>query len=349
MKLVKWLAVVPITLVLVSSMDVGQAHAMTVHNQKQYAITSSPRVKLVYNRNITRGVPKEYSTGNYPGSGKLNHMRVNHGAKHVKFNTSIFLPHNGEARWTAPQSSAIVGHYAYVMYNYNGKLNDHRDFVVRYDLNKIHHHGLELGYTSNHKDGIKVGPVFNGGHGQSLAYNPKKKQLWFLNMGRGSYAKASAEQLSLKTLRPIYRINFRFSYNSSLMDNTLAFDNSGHAFTYVRSGGGNVRKGAYKIYRGSISRSGVHFNLMKTAIRHAAGPIPQGLGYNPKNDRLYFVSDGSIISAPAWKVNRLKKSDIRYVRVKTNREFEGLTFNRKGHGYLLTLRPPELMRMSGSF
>ncbi|MHA8263541.1 hypothetical protein ACYATO_07600 [Lactobacillaceae bacterium Melli_B3] len=235
------------------------------------------------------------------------------------------------------------------MYNYNAKSNDMRDFIVRYDMNKINDHGLALDQQTNHKQGVKVGPVFRGGHGQSLAYNPKKKQLWFINMGQGAHVYASAEQISLKTLRSKYRVKFKFSGSGSFMDNVLAFDKRGHAFTYVRSGGGNVKRGAYKVYRGSVSRSGVHFSLMKCAIRHAAGKIPQGMGYNPKNDRLYFISDGSIMSIPAWKVNRLKKSDIHYVHVKTNREFEGLSFNRQGHGYLLTLRPPELMRVKGSF
>ncbi|MBW1606201.1 hypothetical protein [Lactobacillus sp. Sy-1] len=327
----------------------SHVNAMKTVNQKQPAITKWGAVKMVYNKNIMRKNPKNYSVGNYPGSGRINRMRVTSGAKHVKFQTAYFLSHNTSANWAAPQSAARVGRYVYVMYNYNAKFKDNRDFIVRYDTHKIKNYGIPLHHKDTKVDGVKVGPVFNGGHGQSLAYNPKNKQLWFLNMGRGSYYHVKAERVSIKTLRPNYQVRFKLSFNSSLMDNVLAFDKHGRAYTYVRSGGGSVKQGAYKIYYGSISTKGVHFNLARRAIRHAAGPIPQGMGYNPKNNRLYFVSDGSILSIPANKVNTLKRRDIKYVHVKTNREFEGITFDKHGHGLLLVLRPAELMRITGNF
>ncbi|UQS86100.1 hypothetical protein MOO44_00200 (plasmid) [Nicoliella spurrieriana] len=332
------------------STDSYQALAMTTKNQKQPAITSIGRIKTINNKNITRKLPKRYSNGYYPESGHINRMRVNGGAKNVHFTTSYFLSHDNSQLWAAPQSAARVGHYVYVMYNLNRSFNDKHDFIVRYDIRKMKNHGIPLLHKNKKAAGIKVGPVFKGGHGQSLSYNPKNKQLWFVNVGRGSAYNASAERVSMRTLRPNYQVKFKFTRNRLLsMDNSLAFDKHGRAYTYVRAGGGDVKVGAYRIYYGKISTSGVHFRVAKHAIRHAAGAIPQGMGYNPKNNRLYFVSDGSIISIPANKVNRFKKHDIHYIHVKTNREFEGLTFNRKGEGLLLVLRPSELMKMSGSF
>ncbi|MEJ6401064.1 hypothetical protein [Nicoliella lavandulae] len=318
------------------------AHAMSTYNQKTAAVTSIPQVKVVQNPNITRALPNPYGYGQNQSNnqGRLNTITVNGGAKSVSFTTSAFLM----TSQGSPQSGALVGKYLYAMYNANRSEsdNDRKDYIVRYDLSKLQNNQFPA-------DAIKQGPEFDGGHGQSLSYNPKTKQLWFLNIARGSDTHAAAELVSKSTLTPTNSVQFKFSSNGSSIDNNLAFDKNGYAYTYVKSGGGNVPQGAYKIYRGKITTKGVHFDLMKSAIRHSAGAIPQGFGYNPKNGRLYFVSDSSIVSAPANKLNNLSKSDVKYIHADSTREFEGLLFNASGKGFLISLRPDELMAMKGSF
>ncbi|MHA8263603.1 hypothetical protein ACYATO_07935 [Lactobacillaceae bacterium Melli_B3] len=342
MKMSKLLTMLATTAIAYGIAGAPGVHAMSTYNQKQAAVTSIPKVNVVDNPNITRSVPRPYAYGkNTDRSGGLNHITVKSGSKSVSFTTSIYLNSFDSG---VPQSAAIAGHYVYAMYNRNTSQvdDDLHDYIVRYDLNKVKDNQIS-------DDGVKVGPTFEGGHGQSISYNPKTKQIWFLNLAKGSDTHAAAELINPDTLAPTRKINFKFASNGSSMDNTLSFDKYGRAYTYVKSGGGNVPTGAYKIYRGSITTKGVHFDLMKSAIRHPAGDIPQGMGYNPKSNRLYFISDGCIISIPASKVNNLKKSDIRYVNTNSNREFEGMVFDHSGTGYLLTLRPNEMMKMNGSF
>ncbi|MBW1606434.1 hypothetical protein [Lactobacillus sp. Sy-1] len=340
MKFSKW-ATALATVALFSSVGATSVNAMSTYNQKQAAVTSIPQVRVVQNPNITRSLPT-YSFGKYQlnNAGNLNHIKVSGGATNVSFTTHAFLM----TSQGSPQSGVLVGKYLYAMYNQNRSEsdNDANDYIVRYDMSKLQNHVFPT-------DAIKVGPTFRGGHGQSLSYNPKTKQLWYLNIARGSATSASAELVSQKTLKPTNRVQFKFSTNGSSIDNNLTFDKYGRAYTYVKSGGGSVPQGAYKIYRGTISTKGVHFTLMRSAIRHAAGAIPQGFSYNPKNNRLYFISDGSIVSAPAGKLNNLSKSDVKYIHADTNREFEGMIFNKSGKGYLITLRPDEIMTMKGSF
>ncbi|UQS86213.1 hypothetical protein MOO44_00810 (plasmid) [Nicoliella spurrieriana] len=326
---------------LFSSVGVTSANAMSTYNQKQTAVTSIPSVKVVDNTNVFKKL-QPYSGGKYQSNnqGNLNHITVGRGATNVSFTTHAFLMTSAGS----PQSAVQVGKYLYTMYNANRSEsdNDLQDYIVRYDTSKLQNNQFPT-------DAIKVGPTFNGGHGQSLSYNPKTKQLWFLNIARGSAESAAAELVSQSSLKPTNKVQFKFSQNGSSIDNNLTFDKYGRAYTYVKSGGGSVPQGAYKIYRGSISTKGVHFTLMRSAIRYSAGSIPQGFSYNPKNGRLYFISDGVIISAPSGKLNNLSKSDIKYVRANTNREFESMVFTKSGKGYLISLRPDEMMTMKGSF
>ncbi|MHA8263542.1 hypothetical protein ACYATO_07605 [Lactobacillaceae bacterium Melli_B3] len=89
MKFSKWMLVLLVPMVC-GLENPTVVNAMTTRHQRRPAVTKLPRVKTVNNANITRGLPKEYSTGNYPQSGKLNSMRVTKGFKHVRFNTSFF-------------------------------------------------------------------------------------------------------------------------------------------------------------------------------------------------------------------------------------------------------------------
>lgn len=71
------------------------------------------------------------------------------------------------------------------------------------------------------------------------------------------------------------------------------------------------------------------------------------MGYNPHNGRLYLVSDDSIQTLPARKLNgrgSLRPSDIKYTRFNSYREFESMIFDSTGHAMLLSNRNPELLR-----
>ncbi|TPR51629.1 hypothetical protein [Apilactobacillus micheneri] len=296
--------------------------------------------KYVYNKNYTRkDYHKHYKRGHRI---KDNNIRSFGGNYRTKLKTLMFLTSarkdSKHRRWN-PQSIAITpkGRYAFVMYPKE---------VVRYNLIKLHKMGVNYKHPNltrkQIKAAVKYGPIINTGHGQSLSYNPKNHRLWFINMGiMNKHAKL--EELSIRTLKPIQIIKFHYSSVYSL-SNELAFDKHGNLYTYTRtSGDGAIKNGTIRISQGYIHHHKVHFKMIMQGIRHAPGYRTQSLAYNPRNNRLYFVSDGGILSAPVNKLGHLKKHDIRDTKFLTHREFEGLAFTKKGQGYLLLNRSPEIM------
>ncbi|KRK56915.1 hypothetical protein [Fructilactobacillus fructivorans] len=313
--------------------------------------------QMVNNQDYSRGdyqyIPVYKQGDNFP-----NALHTIRGNGHSDFITQYFLP-TYTSRYSRmndenhrlmrnPQSVVLHGQYAYVMYTFYGGSNT--GFVVRYDLKKLQQLGFNLpGYMSKFRhsktqlDGIKIGPIFKTGHGQSLAYNPKNKQMWFVKQNG---FKPVVQRFDMDTLKPMQEVKVKINSSGPVpMGMVLAFDKRGNAYFYSITHHGIAPRGSVKIYRGQISDKDAQFKLIPQVIRHAPGIVPQSLAYNAQNNNLYLVSNGGIMRLPVSKLGHLKKSDVRTIITDGHREFEGLSFE-DGKGMLLVNRGPELMRMT---
>lgn len=191
------------------------------------------------------------------------------------------------------------------------------------------------------------------GHGQTMAYNPKTKKLWYLpNMKQKKCKAVMVDPMSLKQEAII---NFKLK-SSVQCPSTLTFDKRGYAYCYSRTTKKKKKVPAHvaKIYKGTLSPTRVSFQLVMKGLRWAPGTTPQGIGYNPKSDRLYLVSDRSIVTVPVGKILNagkpsLQAADVKAARWSYSREFEGISFDNKGNGYFLTNKPDEVMLVSKDF
>lgn len=186
---------------------------------------------------------------------------------------------------------------------------------------------------------VKYGPVFNGGHGQAMALNPKNGQLWLLYNPDGSASSTKLFEISKSSLKPINTVKFHMSPYP--MGDTLAFDKNGNAYMCIRTFGGAAPVGSLKLFKGKITPHSVNFKMVQ-GLRYAPGAIMQNMSYNPSNNRIYFITDGEIMSVPANHYSHLKPSDVRADELSDHYEFEDLAFH-DGKGYLLVHYPSELM------
>lgn len=326
------------------------ANYRTVNNKNYARGKYTYKQTSAYQKNIFQSTPDTLK--GVKGNGKTN------------FVTEYFLPvsYHKSGDFGNPQSVAIVNNYAYIMYTKHGGSN--QGFIVRYDLAKLNALGGNKSGTMNILrqaswnqvanrlnssdkkvlQAIKVGPTQYVGHGQSMAYNPKNKQMWFV-LKTGIHA--AIERVNLKTLKPYHRINFKLSSTVPMGEN-LTFDKRGNAYFYSYVSGGWAPKKSVKLYKGKITNNSVHFKLVMQGIRHAPGAIAQSIDYNPKNDNLYLISDGGVTRFPVKKLGHLSAKNVRTVITNQSREFEGLAFNKKGQGFLLVNKGPELMKMTKS-
>ncbi len=201
-----------------------------------------------------------------------------------------------------------------------------------------------------YKKYVRVSGQMTVGHGQTLAYNPKTKKLWYIPNAKRKWGKAV--MVNPDTLKQEASIDFVFKKNIKC-PSVLTFDKNGNAYVYTKSYGGWAPKNTAKIYKGTITPSKVKFRLVMSGIRYAPGDIVQSIGYNPANDCLYLMSDCSIIRVPVAKLNtkksKLKKSHIKAARFGGQREFEGIAFDNAGNGYFLVNKPDEIMQVNRGF
>ncbi|MDR0950521.1 MAG: hypothetical protein LBM13_02615 [Candidatus Ancillula sp.] len=222
-------------------------------------------------------------------------------------------------------------------------------------------------------DCVLVGPEFAIGHGQGLAYNYKTGSLWMMYANKianksGAYKgqyKNTLYQIDLKKLSPVKQLNFYMTKsirNSSATgssitgSNNLAFDEAGNFYLNVTQktpGTGNYATPAYaeRIYTGVLNEATNQVTGMKVLRQHmkySPGYNDQNLNYNPKNNRLYVVSDFAMYSIPVSKLRSgtVKSSDVRLSEFTTHRETESITWDKSGHPLILKVRGPELMYSS---
>ncbi|VDG19434.1 hypothetical protein [Lactobacillus buchneri NRRL B-30929] [Lactiplantibacillus mudanjiangensis] len=176
-----------------------------------------------------------------------------------------------------------------------------------------------------------VGPTIQTGHGQALGYDTKHKRL-FLYSSHATNPQLQAVNKTKLTTKTTY-------HATGTKPSVLTFDTSGNAYCGIFKGNN------YYIYQSSYQGKTLKFAL-KLIIKNQMTDQNQGLSYNAHNQRLYLLGDAGWTSLPikALKQKTLTAADLQNVTIKTTKEFENLTFDSQGYGYLTTLYSPELMK-----
>ncbi|MCT3035245.1 GW dipeptide domain-containing protein [Pediococcus parvulus] len=355
---------------------------ISTYTQPEVALNAFDKTKYTYVKNVNYFVnaPSSYGIApNYPHIVSIaNTIKHESGEGQTDFTTDIYLPstYKKSGDFGNAQSMIIDGDTAYVM-NEIPHTTTGQGFVVKYNLTKLRDlvkdskdysvlrraaynklNGKAL--TDDEKEAITcmtVGPTFTTGHGQSMALNPKTNQIWFVGKSGLSNETSNIQELNKTTLRPDKQINFKMGQNQNTPQN-LTFDKNGNFYEFVQNTAAWGPKNGVKIYKGSIrSDNSVQINLVMQGMEHAPGTHSQSIAYNAVNDRLYFVADGSILSVPVSKLGKLSVGDVRSENFQSydannkkinTREFEGLTFDASGAGYLLSIRGVEIMKATSS-
>lgn len=342
---------------------IGAAASVKVYHQHSSALIYHPsKMRSVNDSKVHYiKVPKKYAHIAKTAMGGEMHAIS---GKKVTFKTKMLLPDPGKdnQRWGNPQSIAISkSGYMYVVYCPTNLKNTGR--IVRYDMQRLEqlgvyknpkilqsayvkHHGKYSETQENLQHAIKVGGLFDTGHGQSLAYNLKSHALY---MWRDNEKKARVpmtstgyiQHISASSLKPDRAISFHLrSHGFIYGGHTLTFDKYGNAYFWSNPGNGA------NIYKGSISKHHVKFRRTYQVLKHTPGTRIQSMGYNPKRARLYLVSDDSIASFPSKRLNgngSLSKGSFEWSELSPKRETEGLTYDSSGHGYVLVNHNPEVL------
>lgn len=227
-----------------------------------------------------------------------------------------------------PQSVVITPN-GKVFVEYGGVNNGaDNDLIARYNINNL---GQVEAY----------GNVFNGGHGQGLAYNPANNTLWTLGNHSGSAEGSDfVDEISMRTLNPIHKLVFHADSDHPFGD-VLTFDKNGNAYMSTITFGGSAPHYSLKLYKGRITAHSIHFHMVQ-GVRHAPGLKFQNMNYDPNQNRIYIVVNSELMSIPVSKIGHLSGSDIKVTKLSGGYEFEDLAFY-QGHGYLLVHYPNELL------
>ena len=307
---------------------------------------------------------------------KKNLMKTIEGNINYTFKTEYFLPmawknngHSGTNEyWYNCQSIAIHGKYMYILTSSGYDLN--KGFIVRYNMDILNKYNLstsnlslmrELGMDLENagpltkkqkaiKKAIKVGPVFNTGHGQSLSYNPKDNSMWMWQDDDSSNYPIRLMSIDMNDLKPNKTYYLSVSHNNRKIKEfrNLAFDNEGNFYTdYIVKSKSNPN-GSSVIFKGKVLNNvSLEIEHLGT-IKNRPGTYSQSLSINPITNRMYLVSDGVFYTMPLDKLNNktLVEADFHYSVFDTNREFEGISFDDAGNSYLLVLRGTEVLKSS---
>ncbi|UQS84816.1 hypothetical protein MOO46_06105 [Apilactobacillus apisilvae] len=341
---------------LLTGATTTMASASSTIHQKGNALTGAVSKKVVNNKNYATIPAYSYtSSKDYISSSTYQTKPDTYKFKAGNFKrnaqTFMYLPvsHNYSGDIANPQSAVQSpdGHYVYVMYSLGN------NSIIRYDLWKLH----DLGVNTDHMDSlrrgintnpqikaaIKYGSKFSVGHGQSLSYNPKNNKLYFFDMLLTTN-KPTLVEINPDTLKVTKKISFKLNNNDSI-NNELTFDKHGNFYTYIKHMNKGKVAGGITIYKGQLKGNRVHMESIQQGLAHAPGDHTQGMGYNPKSNRLYFVSDGAITSVPVNKLGHLKPNDVRTTKWDVTREFEGISFTKSGRGLILMNRGAELVEV----
>lgn len=366
------------SLSMVVAMPLPLAQALTTHNQKGDALKKYDvkKYKTVKNKNFGK---LKYKFKGYGLDTTAHSIKVKKGAhKGTKFVTWAYLPksYDGSGDMGNPQAIAVMpdAKTAYISYAATAelkkkfKLGKNKGRIVRYDLEKLEELGANIGDMSEFatasrmrrnavRDGkdlstaltqrqqdllscVTFGPWINMGHGSAMGYDRKRNALWLSS--KTSQIKTNLIRINIDTLKPVTKYNFTLK-STVPMGNNLVFDKRGRCYFYSHSQAEWAPKGSIKIYQGKIGSKSVKFRLIMQGVKNSPSKNVQTIGYNPKSNRLYFVSNGTAVSVPVKKLGKLKKSDVKTSLFSGKREFEGLAFDKTGKSYLLVNKDPEIM------
>lgn len=248
-----------------------------------------------------------------------------------------------------PQSITVSpdGKTAWVMSsNKSGSDNARTGRIYRIDLSRF---WKKKARGSKDSGAVKAGPEIVTGHGQTLSFNPKTHELWYVRETK--VLNTTLVRVNPKTMEIEKEIHFRFG-STIVFPPTFVFDKDGNCWTYTRSTGSNwVSAGTIRFYKGKIEGNHVTFRMINQGLRYPPGNLCQTFGYNPQNDRLYVAANGEILTVPAGKLsrNRITASDVQCIKFGGCREFEGIAFTETGCAYFVTNKPSEIMRDSVSY
>ncbi|WP_367365623.1 GW dipeptide domain-containing protein [Pediococcus parvulus] len=355
---------------------------ISTYTQPEVDLNAFDKAKYTYVKNVNYFVnaPSSYGIApNYPHIvSTANTIKHESGEGQTNFTTDMYLTSTNKksGNFGNAQSLVIDGNTGYVMNEVPGTTTN-QGFVVKYNLTKlrqlvknskdysvlrraISNKLNKKKLTSFQKEALTcmtVGPTFTTGHGQAMALNPKTNKIWFIGKSGSSDETSNIQELNKSTLLPDKQINFKMGqYQNTPMN--LTFDRNGNFYAYVKNAASWAPKNSLKLYQGQIaSNNTVQMHLVMQGLQYAPGTHAQSIGYNAVNDRLYFVADGSISSVPASKLGKLSVGDVRSENFQSydannkkinTREFEGLTFDASGTGYLLSIRGVEIMKATSS-
>lgn len=300
------------------------ANANTIHQHRNALANYSTDYRFVNNHNY--GFTQRYNHNYYQGS--PNYINYASGNDRVHFSHPIEIDDGN------PQSMIITPHkIAYILYNNGGNNNQ----LSKFNLNHVYDGQVSAEKTSGN---LKLG------HGQGLAYNPKAHQIWCVTNSEGSSNHPTLAEINPRTLKINHQISFPFEDNS--FGDVLTFDKKGNAYNCVRTFGGNAPVGSLKLYKGKITTHSVHFHMLRQGIKRGPGYIMQNMNYNPSNNRIYFISDSVIMSAPVSRLNHLRPRDVHTSKFTHHREFEDVAFYNH-RGYLLLNDPERIMISNRNF
>jgi hypothetical protein len=323
-----------------------------------------------------------WSPGYYfRGENKPNTIKTKKGETYT-FKTRYYLPvysmlGDKKTPWSSIQSAMIVDDYLYTVIK-DPTRKETYGRIIRYDMAKIDALGAandpsflrenfesigikdpksEFEIALN--DAIKIGPMFEMGHGQSLSYNWKTKEIWMwkdMSMKAAYYSKHPCilQRINAETLEPDAYLQFKMQTGNGTVvasGHNLTFDTSGNFYFFAVTQTGTYPKGSAKLYKGQLrkgSKFKVKINIVSQLINKGPGPVGQTIYYNQKDKRLYLGSDASFLSIPANKIDKngkskIKKSELKATLLNTKRELESLTADSDGKLYLFSNRGPEIL------
>lgn len=356
-----------------------------VINQTKPALKSYKvkKYKLLKNKNYGKYNPKKFKTTAQYATGQ-NKITTKKGNKKATFTTLVHLPlsyaHSGSYKGPGdmgnPQSINVTpdGHYAYVSYARLGQKSSANRWgrICKFDLWKLADLGVTTPgsmdkfrrathqncsnpakLTEEQKELIscmEFSDEFQFGHGAAMSLNPADGCLWYTTKTKKN--KTDLCRFNTTTMKTDLIINFTMSKKHSVtMGNNLAFDSQGRFYFFGYSSGGwkKAPKGTVKIYQGTIANNKVSVKLVMQGIKNSLSSNGQSMGYNPKSDRLYLVANSSIMSVPVKKLGKLKNKDVQSTVFNNPREYEGISFDANGVGYLIVNKYSEIMTTPAGF
>ena len=224
---------------------------------------------------------------------------------------------------------------------------------------KIDHNNREINRVGQRNDLFRkyfdlsklltISPVTNIGHGQTLSYNPSNNHVYLAQddklgvVGDDFYNQVT--EMDAENMNPVHVYRFKLNNKGHYYAiHTLTFDNDGNAYFGVR-GGPKKMKGTYTLFHGTMNDQGIQFSPVKGLIKWP-GSFNQGVTFNRNNNRLYLLSNDMIVSIPVDQVknDNIQPQDVHYTTFGTNREFESLSFDSSGYGYLVVLWRSEVLK-----